>query len=117
MDIKLNSTKNGENEVSFAIPLPEGLAASLDLDEETALEAYISDGNIYINVIDDEDFDGFDDDNEFACEGDCEDCPHYNNEYDKCEVDEHTHCPIGIFGGCDGCEYYRPELGGCKFDD
>jgi len=102
MDIKLR----------FTIPLPEGLVESLDIDEETALEAYIDDGKLVVTTLDDDDFDSF------VCDGDCDNCDMCNDDFGD-EFDDEADfedCPTGEYD-CEDCEFFCKHCGACNYDD
>lgn len=93
MDIKLR----------FSIPLSEALCEAVDLDEDTALEAYIEDGNLIVNTLDEDDLDSLVDGTDFCDEG----CPHCDG------IDD---CPARI-GDCENCPYYCCICDTCVYDE
>jgi len=102
MDIKLR----------FTIPIPEGLIETLDIDEDTVLEAFITDGKLIVNTLDDEDFD------DFVCDGDCDDCFLCDDDTED-EIDDFDYadeCPSGEFD-CENCEFFCKHCGACNYDD
>lgn len=102
MDIKLR----------FTIPMHEGLAESLGIDEDTALEAYIEDGKLVVTTLDDEDIDSL------VCDGDCDNCDMCNDDFDDefDDEDDFEDCPSGEYD-CEDCEFFCKHCGACNFDD
>ena len=98
MDIKLR----------FTIPLPKGLVESLDVDEDTPLEAYISDGKLVVTTLDDEDF------GDLVCTGDCVNCNMCDDDF--ADDDGFDDCPTGECD-CENCEYFCKICGECTYDD
>jgi antitoxin component of MazEF toxin-antitoxin module len=79
--------------VSFAIP--EELMKALNITDDTPVIAFISDGRITVEIVDeddlyDEDFceDDLYDDEDSDCDEDCEYCEYYCTHCQKCVLDE-----------------------------
>ena len=83
--------------VSFA--LPEELMRTLNIDDDTAVIAYIENGRVMVEIVDDED--DFEDEEDFDDEDDYTEDDLYDEE-DECGD-----------GECDCCEYFCPHCGKC----